>query len=89
MQLTRNEYIWKVCYVSQNDYHNMVDSYWTDMNKAENRAKEINGKVIQCTLFRHLDKWYHVQYTEVNVDVPSKEEVLKKLTPKERKVLGY
>lgn len=89
MQLTRYEYIWAVTYESKDDGHRLTDSYWTDINKAEQRAKKINGSLVQIDLFNGLGKWYKVEYKEVEVDPLSKEEVLKKLSEKERKALGY
>lgn len=66
----------------------MTESNWTDMNKAEKRAKEINGKVNQTTLYKENDRWYKVEHREVSVDLPSRAEVLKKLSLNERKALG-
>lgn len=88
MNLEKYEYIWQVNYVSKDDGHNLTDSYWTDIDKAEKRAKEIGGRAGQTTLFCSSGRWYKVEYKEVNVDIPSKEEVLKKLSINERKALG-
>ncbi len=89
MSLTECECIWKVNYVSKDDGHNLTDSYWTDLNKAEKRSREIQGRVNKTCLWRdNANNYYEVKYTEVMVDVPTREQVLAKLSPKERKVLG-
>ena len=67
---------------------NLTDSYWTNMDKAEKRSREIGGRVNPTTLYEERGTYYQVKMKEVIVDPPSKKEILDKLSPKERKVLG-
>lgn len=94
MVFKENEYIWKVTFLDPNDGHRNVHSYWTNIDKAKAKAatlpKNQEATVIQDTLYEDNDgNFYEIKYEEVHVDVPTKDEVLKKLSPKERKVLGY
>lgn len=90
MTLIECEYTYAVNYVSLDDGHNITDSYWTDVNKAEKRAKQINGYCNPINLWRdHANNYFKIEYKEVVVDPPTKQEVLNKLTMKERKVLGF
>ena len=94
MILKENEYIWKITYLDPNDGYRNVHSYWTDRSKADAKLRTLpknwDATILQDTLYESENgNFYEVKYREVQVDTPTKEEILKKLTPKERKVLGF
>ena len=101
MVFKENKNIWKVCYRNLNDGFSCVHSYWTNEEKANNIARSLSrreeAKIIQCLLFECEEEFYTLDFknnsdlyfTKVNVDSPSREEVLSKLTLKERKILGF
>lgn len=69
-----------------------IESYWHKFFEAEDRAKKIKGKIIQVTAWRDEDGNHYrfdtVHLNEILVSVPTREEVLNKLTTVEKKVLG-
>lgn len=94
MVFKENGYIWKITFLDPDDGYRNVHSYWTNFDKAHAKAatlpKNQEATVIQDTLYEDDDgNYYKIEYKEVNVDVPTPDEVLAKLSPKERKVLGF
>lgn len=87
--MTLNEYIWAVSIVSPDDGHRITVSYWTDQRKADADARKRGGKVYQTSLWKDSSgRYYHLLTEEVGVDLPDRRDVLDKLSPAERKVLG-
>ena len=85
--------VYKVTYESMDDGHRLVDSWWSfnNIDKAELRSKELhNGAVVADTLYQdNFDNHFKVKLDSIDVDMPTKSEVLDKLPPRARKVLGY
>lgn len=77
------------------DSYSRCDSYWTRSDDAIRRANAIDGpgpsrRVPIKNVFVGDDgRHYLVIATEVFVDIPQQSEVLAKLTPAERKSLGF
>lgn len=92
LTLTKNQYIWAVNVVSPDDGRTGTVAWFTDMQEAESFAlrNNTNGRVVQAVLWKGSDgNWYDLPYVnKVLCDAPSREEVLAKLTPTEREVLG-
>lgn len=90
MTLTENEYALAVNIVSPDDGRAGTVAYYTDHAKAHAPADRIGGRAVQTTIWKGSDGlWYVLPYkSEILVDAPTREEVLKKLTNSERKVLG-
>jgi hypothetical protein len=83
--------VWKVTYVSLDDGYRLNDSYWSTQASAQKRSLIVHeGSYYPFTLYLDPEtkKWYEVKLNEVDIDPLSKEDVLKKLTLKERKALG-
>lgn len=84
--------VWVITCTSPDDGRRVECSYFTDMHKAEEVRKtmdpRLNPQRQQISLWKDGDRWYKVERKEVFVDVPSRQEVLAKLSPAERKVLG-
>ena len=79
----------KVCVVSQDDGHNVVDSYFTDHKLASERARKIKGNVLSQDLYTsEYGNTYLLTTTEIFTDVPDKKDVLCKLTRVEKYALG-
>ncbi len=90
--LTKNEYIWAVFHIDNNDGRSIIMAYFSDQGKAEAyKQRHKLSKVGQISLYQDENgKYYEVPYhfTEVLVDAPEKHEILAKLTDIEKKVLG-
>lgn len=91
-QLTKDEYIWAVSVVSKDDGYSGYHSYFTKKDQADKMAQRINGTVVQTQLWLdEFGEYYQINNNYINpimVDAPEREEILKKLSQKERKVLG-
>lgn len=80
---------YKVCVNSADDGHTVVDSYFTDHDSANKRAKKVNGSVLSQDLYRsEFGNIYILEATEIFADVPDRRDVLSKLTRAEKYVLG-
>lgn len=79
----------KVCVVSQEDGHNVVDSYFTDHKLASERARKVKGNVLSEYFYRsEFGNIYLLEATEIFADVPDRRDVLSKLTRAEKYALG-
>ncbi len=87
--MAENEYIWGVSQRSPEDGHTGFVAYFTIKGDADALAKRIGGHAVQTTLWKDGDDYYEVVRRKVLVDVPDREEVLKKLTKRERQALGF
>ena len=91
--LSKKEFMFAVTSESPVDGATVVLGYFSDRALADKFAGESNRlrtNVVQTTLWQGNDGcFYELPYIrEVLMDAPSRKEVLKKLTPIERKVLG-
>jgi hypothetical protein len=89
LSMTLEGYIWGVSIISPDDGHTITVSYWTDHSKACEDACKRHGNVYQTSLWMDSSgRYYKVHTEEVGVNLPDRNDVLKKLTPEEKKVLG-
>lgn len=90
--LRKREYCWAVKYRSKDDGHQLVHSYYSNQNLANITASRIDQddvSVVQYALWQdEAGRYYEIKTKEVAVDLPTKEQVLAKLTYAEKKVLG-
>ena len=86
--LTRHE-LWCVTVENKNDGRRVVVSYHKSKSAAECLALKIGGAAVKE--FSWLDEygeWWVVEAKNIGVDLPDRKDVIAKLSPNERRVLG-
>jgi hypothetical protein len=87
--LTARDHCYCVTRTSQDDGHCIVEGWFTDLLMANELAKKVDGHVVRSRLWSDgRGAFYRIEPKLVEVDIPARDAVLAKLTPKERKALG-
>lgn len=78
--------------ISPDDGHSVTYAYFTTRDLAKTylqKHHKITGSVVEKSVYvDEFKQYYEVPKYHISVDMPTKEEVLDKLTDKEKKVLG-
>ncbi len=91
--MEKNDYIWAVSYESPDDGLCNYLAFFSNEQAAQKYLESLERRsyryaVVQTTLYYEDGRYYRIRKEEVFVDVPSREDVLAKLTLAEQRVLG-
>lgn len=84
------ESIWAVTVENEDDGLRDTIAHLTDSARAHDHARRKGGSVIQIPLWRDpkTGEYYRPRLERVPVDIPDREEILAKLTDREKEALG-